>query len=317
MEEGEIMTIKVGYLGPTLPGGAQDKTTFGYMAAEQFFKGRNDVEYIGFNLHGDVCEAVKSDKVDCGVLAAANVVGGVVAETIQGIKQVRREDPSLCIYDETVLLVDMFHLGNRENTEKPKIVYSHSKGIEQCSSYLRSLGVRCESVGSTGEAAYKASKEVGASALASSRAETDYNLMRILPHSVGDVKRNMTRFWLFGRERTREVENGRYKTAMLVGLKQDEPGALLRTLSCFLATEQDEGTYTLKSEKDRPNLLMIFPVPIPGKPWEFNFLLEFSGRRKDPAIVSGLQVFDNSGLSLTDAVIIGCYPDATTDTMVL
>lgn len=307
---------KVGYLGPTLASGAPDKTTFGFMAAEKFFKDRTDVEYSNFDTHAEICEAVRSEEVDCGVLAAANVVGGVVAETIQGIKQARRQDQSLSIFDETVLPIEMFHLGNGESADHSTTIYSHSKAFEQCSLYVKSLGMKCVPTKSTGEAAYKASTEPGASALASARAETDYKLKRLAPHSVVDVKRNMTRFWLFGRERTRETKEKQYKTAILVGLKQNQSGALLRTLCCFLATEQNEGTYTLKSEEERPNLLMVFPVPIPGKPWEFNFLLEFSGSRNDPAIVNGIQIFDDGTLCLTDAAIIGCYPDETTVTMV-
>ncbi|KKW22655.1 MAG: hypothetical protein UY88_C0015G0012 [Parcubacteria group bacterium GW2011_GWA1_54_88] len=60
-----------------------------------------------------------------------------------------------------------------------------------------------------------------------------------------------------------------------------------------------------------PNLLCVYPLPIIDRPWEYNFLLEFSGHIDDPEIHEDLENFMYSGLSLMPARFLGSYPSVT------
>ncbi len=74
--------MKIGYLGP-------GKTTFGFMAAEKFFSGKEGVEFIPYPNHTEICQATDEEEVEYGVVAVENVIEGVVTETIYAIETCR------------------------------------------------------------------------------------------------------------------------------------------------------------------------------------------------------------------------------------
>jgi len=84
--------MKVGYLGP-------GKVTFGYIAAEKFFAGKENIELIPFPTHTDVCQAAGEEEIDFGVVAVENVIDGIVTETIYAADRFSRQF-NLRIYGE-------------------------------------------------------------------------------------------------------------------------------------------------------------------------------------------------------------------------
>ncbi len=301
---------KVGYLSPNTPRGP-DKTTFGYLAAEKHFSGRRDeVEFVNFPDQPEICYAVARQELDQGVVAAENSVTGFVAETIRAVSDAEMYG-GLRVCAEVVVPIEMYYLRKELRDEPPKLVLSHTVAQQQCSRFLRSLrakGIDIDLRRSTGEAAYEASQNPDCAALASIRAERAYGFVRLEPRSVTDHKTARTRFWVLGKQHAPKTGND--KSAFLVALSKDESGALWKTLGCFFGQEIEDNVFGQKEKC--PNLLYVYPLPIPGRPWEYNFLLEFSGHIDDPEIHEGLDRFMMSGLSLMHARFLGSYPSATT-----
>ncbi len=307
--------IKVGYLGPDTPTGP-DTTTFGYAAAQQYFDSEKEIEYINFRSHEAICIAFSKKEIDYGVVAVENVIGGIVAETVRAIKD-HRGHSNLCVCGEVVLPIELYYLRKELNGKTPKEVLSHSMALAQCDTLVQQLkaqGINNNPTNSTGEAAYKAQENSEYAAIASALAEKKYGLQRVLPHNVVDNKKSMTRFWILGKEHADKT--GRDKTAFLITLKQESAGALWKALGCFVADETDNGLFKLKEDDQRPNLLIVYPVPIDGKRWEYEFLLEFSGHISALSIDKGQQAFKNSGLSWGPAIFLGSYPDKTNPFMI-
>lgn len=300
---------KVGYLGLTTPRGP-DTTTFGYMAAEKHFSATDeDVNFINNPSQAEICYAVARQELDQGVVAVENSVHGFVSETIRAASDAEIYG-GLRVCAEVVVPVELYYLRTAVMDEAPKLVISHSVAIEQCSRFLRSLrtkGVELQLRRSTGEAAYEASQNPEYAALATSRAESAYGLVRLEPRSVTDHKTARTRFWVLGKQHAQKT--GKDKSAFLVSLSRDESGALWKTLGSFFGKEIEDNVF--KQIERCPNLLYVYPLPIPGRPWEYNFLLEFSGHIDDPEIHEGLENFMYSGLSLMHARFLGSYPSAT------
>lgn len=305
-------SISVGYLGMNTPTGP-DKTTFGYIAARKHF-GSKAVAYMNYPSHAAICSAVARQEISRGVVAIENTTEGFVAETIRAVRD-SEIDGGVHVQAEVVVPIELFYLRKEIVSSAPKLVLSHMVGLGQCSKLvqeLRDLNISVEPRSSTGAAAYEASQNPDTAAIASFEAEKAHHLKRIKPNSVTDLQHVQTRFWVLGKEHA--VRTGRDKTAVLVSLKQNEPGALWRTLGCFLAEESRSGKlFKLKAKNQRPNLLFIYPLPIAanGKQWEYSFLLEFGGHISDESIRQGLTTFSGGGVSLTPARFLGSYPDVT------
>ncbi len=305
------MTTKVGYLGLDTPKGP-DTTTFGYAAARKYFaEWEDEITFMNFRSHEAICVAFAKKQIDYGVVAVENVIGGIVTETIRAIKD-HRGHSNLCVCGEVTLPVELYYLRKEGSEGLPLEVLSHSMGLSQCDVLIQQLkvqGIESAATKSTGEAAYKAQENGKYAAIASVLAEKQYGLKRVVPHNVVDNKKSMTRFWVLGKEHANKT--GRDKTAFLITLKQESAGALWRSLGCFVANEVDDGLFRLKEDGQRPNLLIVYPVPIDGRRWEYEFLLEFGGHINDFPIDEGQGVFKNSGLSWGPAIFLGSYPDET------
>lgn len=301
---------RVGYLSPNTEVGS-DKTTFGYLAAEKhFFDQRDGIEFINFPSHEEICYAVARQELDYGVVAAENSVVGFVPETIRAVCDAEIYG-GLRVGAEIIVPIEMFYLRKENRKDPPKLVLSHTVALQQCNRFLRSLraqGIDINFRRSTGEAAYEASKNSEYAALATDRAESAYGLIRLEPYSVTDHETARTRFWIIGKQHAQRT--GKDKSAFLVSLSRDESGVLWKTLGSFFSTKS-KGQSIYKQKEVCPNLLYVYPLPIPGRPWEYNFLLEFSGHVDDPEIHEGLENFMYSGLSLMHARFLGSYPRTT------
>lgn len=303
-----MVKLKVGYMGPeTLLG--PDQTTFGYMAAEKYFSGQ-EVEFINYPGHEEICYAVARQELAHGVVAVENSIQGFVAETVRAVCDAEMYG-GLRVSAEIVVPIELYYLRKEIRDEPPLLVLSHSVALQQCNRFLRSLRAKKIETSprrSTGEAAYEASQKPEYAVLATSQAESTYGLIRLEPRSVTDHKTARTRFWVLGKQHAQKT--GKDKSAFLVSLSKDESGVLWKALGSFFGEEIDDNVF--RQNEKCPNLLYVYPLPIPGRPWEYNFLLEFSGHIDDPEIHEGLENFMYSGLSLMHARFLGSYPSSTT-----
>ncbi|OJI06239.1 hypothetical protein BK004_04580 [bacterium CG10_46_32] len=290
--------LKVGYLGAATDSGP-DTTTFGFMAAKQFFAATEDeVNFVNLPSHGNICKAVGKQEIRFGVVAVENVIDGMVNETVRAIEAAHGHW-GVHITGETVIPIELFYL-SKDGNPQPTVV-SHEKASGQCSRFVNQLkdeGIAVETRNSTGEAAYAASQNGELACIASSRAEQVYGLNRI--NNTGNIVDNpnsMTRFWIISKEHGNRT--GHDKSCFLINLEQAAVGALYRTLECFA--------------RHRCNLLIAYPISIPGKLWEYTFLLEFEGHINDDSIDGTWEELRNSGLCLNPPTFLGSYPSVTTN----
>lgn len=306
--------VKVGYLGPTLPSGANDQTTFGYQAAVQHFP-NNSAEYKNFPTHPAICEAVALEEIDYGVVAVENTIAGFVSDTLSGIRDTALLCHGVEICGEAVVPVELFLLRRELVDVLPKKIIFKAEALKQCSIVLngyKKQSIVTEERSSTAGAACEAAENNELAVVGSRLAEEQYKLVRMLPRSIVDVSPAFTRFWIIGKHRGKRTGND--KTSVLISLRQQQEGALFRALGAFEADSPADGEFHLKADGQRPNLLCIHTIPIGAKhrQWEYHFLIEFSGHVDDPRIKDGLKAFAESGLSeAKHAMILGSYPAGT------
>jgi len=290
------MATKVAFLGPA---GA----TFGHRAAKKAFKGKRGVVFIPCSSHNEVVRRVGEMEVDYGVVAVENVIDGLVTETIHSIEDYTSKN-GVFVHGETVLPIDLQLFRKEESASLPRLVLTHQSPVGQCRRFiakLQELGVEVGIRSSTGSAAEEASNNPEIAVIASPEAGKKYKLHAVDikkmfgEDHIADSAVNYTRFWILNKnyhERT-----GNDKTCFLINLTQTEKGALWKTLGHFA------------SKENAANLLIVYPHPIPGKPWEYTFFMEFAGHIDDPEISDSWSTLRASGLSLSAPRLLGSYPN--------
>lgn len=131
-----------------------------------------------------------------------------------------------------------------------------------------------------------------AAAIASERAAQIYG-MNVLARHLETNPQNYTRFLvIFSRD---YKMTGNDKTSIIFSTK-DIPKALLKAL--------------VPLAKRNINLSKIESRPIIGKPWEYNFYLDFDGHRREEKVQKALKEL---GVNSTFLKILGSYPKAKED----
>jgi len=102
--------------------------------------------------------------------------------------------------------------------------------------------------------------------------------------------KNFTRFFIISKKDTKKT--GKDKTSIIFSTKH-QPGALYQALGIFAV----RGI----------NLTKLESRPIIGKPWQYNFYLDFEGHQKDKIIREALEILKSNCLFLK---ILGSYPKA-------
>ncbi|MSR79089.1 MAG: hypothetical protein EXS59_03015 [Candidatus Taylorbacteria bacterium] len=285
--------MKIGYLGP-------GKSSFGFAATEIFFGKQKEAEFISCANHTEICRMAGIGEINYGVVAVENVIDGVVAETIHAIDHFRRSS-RLWIFGEVELPIELFLFRkNNDGATLTKIV-GHKTALGQCSKRVNAFlgansGIRQEIVDSNSKAAEEASKDSSAIAISTARAEQEYGLIRLEPNSITNNPNSFTRFWVIGT--TEAKPSPKDKTCLLVNLNQDAPGGLCGVLAPF----SSRGI----------NLLIIAPIPIHGRKWEYSFLVEFSGSFTDQIMQDAYGDLCESGVAMGGPLLLGSYPAGTT-----
>ncbi len=284
------MKIKIGYLGP-------DPVTFGYLAAKKFFNGIEDAEFISYHSHSEIISAVGKMEVDYGVVAIENVIDGIIAETVQCTED-EAGRRGLYICGEVAVPIELYCLRKADDLTPPKKILTHDSVTRQCRKFISKLqneGAMLEITNSTAEAAQKAGQNSEIAVIASEEAAKKYGLRKVVPESVADIANNKTRFWVLSKSYAKRT--GKDKTCFLVNLEQTQSGALWKTIGFFA--------------KRNINLLIIYSNPIPGKHWEYTFLIELVGHIDDNNMEEAWEELRNSGLITGRPHFLGSYPDTT------
>jgi prephenate dehydratase len=156
-------------------------------------------------------------------------------------------------------------------------VHSHPQALAQCEASLRRLDlepvVEADTAGSARLLLARGDRQ--AAALASRRAAQVYGL-HILADNMEDNPANFTRFLALATQpsQVEDPEAEGYKTSVVFAL-QNRPGALFKALSVFALRDID--------------LTKIESRPVPGKPWEYLFYVDFAGHAAAPVCRRALE----------------------------
>lgn len=234
------------------------KGTFHDMAARCYFKERTINVLPTNSFEQVVAEVEQNQAARLGVMAIENTLAGSLLYNYNLIEQSNLE-----IVGEVYLRIRQNLLVfPGQSLQDLREVRSHPMAIEQCRSFFEAYPhIRMVETSDTATAAEairaRQLRHVGAiaSTLAAEMHELD-----ILAPGIETNKKNYTRFWIIQPRSECPKWEDTNKVSLCFVLDH-EVGHLHRILSVFAA-------YNL-------NLTKIQSTPIPGKPWEYRFFIDF------------------------------------------
>ena len=181
----------------------------------------------------DVLRAVQSEEVPLGIVAIENALEGSVPVTM---------DSLVWSFDDLHIVREVTHpvhqmLITRSQIQLDRItkIISIPHAYGQCREFIREhLGnVEHEATDSTAEAVRRVSRVDRPWAAVGTRLAAEMYECHIAAADIEDAEDNATRFVFVAREPAPQDLGGHYKTSLVCGIDQDEPGSLLLILSEF------------------------------------------------------------------------------------
>ena len=245
----------------------------------------DNIETVPCVNFSDIFMTVEKRKADFGIVPSENSIEGSIGQTYDLLL----ESP-LKIVGETKLRVrHCLIVPEKETLKSIKEVYSHPQALGQCRKFLEKFKWKIipsyDTAGSV-----KMIKERGlknSAAIASSRAANVYH-MKILKKGIETNHKNFTRFFIISKKESTTIDNN--KTSIVFRTK-NMPGALSNAINEFAKLDI--------------NLTKIESRPIVGKPWEYNFYLDFEHDQNDKKAKRALQ---NLKKVSTFIKVLGSYP---------
>ncbi len=269
--------IKVAFQGET--------KAYSEEAALKFFGPK--IKTIPCKTFRDVFRTVEKRKAQHGIIPIENSLEGSVGQNYDLLLK-----SNLKISGETILRIRHCLIAEKGTKLKTiKKVYSHSQALGQCREFLEKL--KCQLIPSYDTAgSVKMIKEENlrnSAAVASERAAQVYNF-EVLKKGIETNDKNFTRFFIISKKDRKPTGND--KTSIIFATKHT-PGALHKALGIFAVSDI--------------NLTKLESRPIIGKPWEYNFYLDFEGHRKNKIVWEALEILRYDCLFMK---IMGSYPKA-------
>lgn len=230
---------------------------FSHKAARSFF---GEISPSFEPTFQQVFEDVATGSADFGVLPVENSAAGSVTAVYDLILRYR-------FYIVGAVDVKVEHcLAAGKGTGTPTAAASHPQALSQCSGYLKSHGLKALEWSNTAAAAqYVAQKcPPGVAAICSKEAAREYGL-QILQENIQNEAENTTRFIVISKDAILPGDAG--KISLCFSLPH-ETGSLSSVLERFAM--------------ERLNLTKIESRPLPGKNFEYDFYLDFTGNIHHP-----------------------------------
>lgn len=275
--QNEELTI-IGYLGP--------QGTFTEVAMKKYVQGRPHRAFPFSNI-AEVLWAIQEEKVEVGIVPMENTIEGTVNITLDTLVH----DVDLHIIGEIIIPVQHTFMGQAQNLNEIKRVYSHPHALAQCRTFLQEQlpWAVVESCSSTAEGARLAALAgPEAAAIGTTLAAQMYGL-RIIAEGIQDVTGNHTRFVVLNKKPV--GPSGDDKTSLVFSLDKDRPGGLYEILGEFAHRQI--------------NLTKIESRPAKSSLGEYLFFIDCQGHREDPLVKEALKALE---VCTSFLKIMGSYP---------
>lgn len=220
-------------------------------------------EPLFFDNFAAIFAAVADGRADLGVLPVENSSAGSVSEVYDLILKYR----FYIVAAETLHIHNCLAAAQDMPIGNIRTAYSHPQPIAQCSNFIAKYHLQTVPCSATAAAAQKVAKEhiPGTAAICSETAAQEYGL-HILARDIQNSADNCTRFIAINRRMF--IPEGANKISLCFSLPH-RTGTLHGVLARFAAAGL--------------NLTKIESRPIPGKSFEYDFYLDFTGNVQEPA----------------------------------
>jgi len=235
----------------------------------------------------DVFKVVETEEAEYGIAPIENSLEGSINQTYDLLLRYQ-----LKVCHEVIIKITHCLIANPGvRLESIKTVYSHPQALAQCRDFLDRLnGENIPTYDTAGSAKMiKGENATDSAAIASERAAQIYHL-EILARGIENNPQNFTRFLVLSKQDS--PPTGSDKTSVIFSTKH-VPGTLLKALEDLAA----QGI----------NLTKIESRPIMGRPWEYNFYLDFEGHRTEGRVQRALQNLTQNSIFMK---LLGSYPKA-------
>lgn len=230
----------------------------------------DDIKSFHVDTFRDAMLTIAEGNADFGVLPIENSTAGIVSENYDLLVEFENY-----IVAEQIIGIDHCLLGLPGATkESITDVYSHSQALMQCNEYLESHKEFCtHSFPNTAMAAKKILEDglPSQAAIASASAAKVYGL-EIIEESINFASRNSTRFVIVTNQKIFKKSAGKISICFEI---PHESGSLYRILSNFIYNDI--------------NMNRIESRPLPDRPWEYRFFIDFDGNLADAGVRNALR----------------------------
>ena len=245
------MKTRIGVLGP--------EGTYSEKAALIWSEGMPSTVLVYFKDFDGVLQAVEEGELDYGIVPLENDLYLALCLVGQGESEI-------------------------------KIILSHPQALAQCRQFIREHypGAEIRTTGSTSHAARLAQEFGEMAAIADSGAAERYGL-RVLARDVQDVRENVTRFIVAGRQIPGAT--GKDKTSLIIHLAKDRPGALYSILQEF--AQRSINLTRIESRPSRRGL------------GDYYFYIDLEGHQDNSVVLDALEkIREKAGM----VKVLGSYP---------
>jgi prephenate dehydratase len=239
----------------------------------------------------DVLKAVESGDAALGIVPIENSIDGSVETTLDGLAFTF---PELSIVREITHPVHQQLITRRPLAfDQITKIISIPKAYNQCREFIREhLGnVEHEATDSTAEAVRRVSRVDRPWAAIGTRLAAEMYECQVLAENIEDAEDNRTRFVFLAREPAAQDLEGTYKTSIVCGIAQDEPGSLLLILSEFAYRHVN-----LTKVESRPSKQAL---------GHYIFFIDLEGRQTDNGVAQALKCLN---CKLPWMRVLGSYP---------
>ena len=271
----ELSTPVVAFLGQA--------GSFSSQVARKLFPGQ--VHFINCTSFRQIFEKIVSRSATHGVLPIENTITG----SIHGNYELFLDYPDVFIIGERFIRVSQ-HFAVYPGTSRDtiQVLFAHPQGFAQSSRFLESMeSIRIMNVGNTEEAARRVAEfGLGGACITSQEAVEKYNLS-VLEEDIEDTLRNFTRFIILARSFEPSLDDDKVSCVFIV---KNQPGALFQILKIFADAQI--------------NIVKLESRPIPGKPWEYLFYVDWEGNIVEERYQRVIKIVEEHVLFLR---ILGSY----------